>query len=460
MSSHGASSSKKSLGDIVESAVKNHWLKVVLFFAFLLIWKFNLEKGALSVLVLVALGNIAFKLWMHYIRTDFISGIDWVVLEVVPPRDVLRSPKAMELFITNALYHFSNKGGLEVYWQGAVWFWFSLEIASIEGQVHFFIRVPTRIKRLVETQMYAQFPQAQIKVVEDYTLAVDKISDDSAWDLWGCEFKLAKPDVFPIKTYVDFGLDKDPKEELKVDPITPIIELFGSLEKDEQMWLQIVITPSKKVFKRGGKEMDWIKAGELDLLEFMKDFVRVNDSKDPNHPFATEIRSPQYMDAPVKAASNKMLKVGFDTGIRACYVAKKNVFNANKRRDIRLIFRQYAAPYINEIVRFNGTQADAFTTNFFNSFFLASKKAVTRLKNRMLQEYQEREFFHPPLRHSISFPWPISPYIFPNYFHTQTSVLNTEEIASLWHFPGQMLRVPTLERIESKEASPPTNLPM
>jgi hypothetical protein len=78
----------------------------------------------------------------------------------------------MELFISNALYHFSHKGGMEEYWQGAVWFWFSLEIVSLEGQVHFYIRTPTRIKDLIETQMYAQYPQAQVKVVEDYTLAV------------------------------------------------------------------------------------------------------------------------------------------------------------------------------------------------------------------------------------------------------------------------------------------------
>jgi hypothetical protein len=35
-----------------------------------------------------------------------------------------------------------------------------------------------------------------------------------------------------------------------------------------------------------------------------------------------------------------------------------------------------------------------------------------------------------------------------------------EELATLWHFPGQILKVPTLERIESKEAAPPTNLPI
>ncbi len=89
------------------------------------------------------------------------------------------------------------------------------------------------------------------------------------------------------------------------------------------------------------------------------------------------------------------------------------------------------------------------------------------LANRMLHEYRERAFFHLPMRHHLlsehAIPWPfiiIFKQFFLPYFHHQTFVLNTEELATLWHFPGQILKVPTLERIESKEASPPTNLPI
>ncbi|MFM7089028.1 MAG: hypothetical protein ACKOW9_05895, partial [Candidatus Paceibacterota bacterium] len=192
--------------------------------------------------------KIAWKLWMHYIQQDFMSGIEFVLLEVIPPREVPRSPRAMELFFTNALYHWSNKGGMELYWQGAIWFWYSLEIVSIEGQVHFYIRTPSRLKDLIETQMYAQYPQAQVKVVDDYTLNVPNMSVESGWQGWGCEFVLKKHHAYPIRTYTDFGLDKDPKEEFKIDPLSPLIELFGSLGKGEQYWLQFIIRPSKNTF--------------------------------------------------------------------------------------------------------------------------------------------------------------------------------------------------------------------
>jgi len=424
------------------------------------------------------LGYTAHQFWLHYVQARFISGIEWVLLEIIPPRDVLRSPKAMELFITNALYHFSCKGGLETYQQGAVWFWFSLELVSIEGQVHFYIHTPSRIKGLIETQMYAQFPQAQVKIVEDYTLAVDKITPDSTWNLWGCEFKLTRPDSFPIRTYVDFGLDKDPKEEYKVDPISPVVELFGSIGKGEQMWMQIVVTPSKKKYRTMEKGPslirlvdnmlkdgllswyeyhDWVKEGEITIRRSLAEFTRYHERKGMSP--AKEIRAPDFLKPMMEGAARKMLKVGFDTGIRICYVAKKEAFNMSNRRNIRLIFRQYAMPFVNELTRINSTQADAFGGNIISTFFPLSKKKIMRLANRMLNEYREREFFHPPMRHKIVLPWPLSPVIFPNFFHHHINVLNSEELATLWHFPGQILKVPTLERIESKEASPPTNLP-
>jgi hypothetical protein len=159
--------------------------------------------------------------------------------------------------------------------------------------------------------------------------------------------------------------------------------------------------------------------------------------------------------------SAKTAKIGFDTGIRIMYVAKKETFppgsRTNNSRNIRLMFRQYAKPDCNELSRFNSTQGDAY-----GGVFTASPKTVMLLANRMLHEFRERAFFHLPMRHHLfskhTIPWPISGIV-KAYFHHKNFVLNVEELATMWHFPGQILKVPTLERIESKEASPPSNLP-
>lgn len=450
--------SEDSIFTDILSIIVDNIVGIILFALAVILFFINREL-MLELIAFYFLLKIAFKVWMHYVQQDFKSGITWVIMEIVPPREVLRSPKAMELFFTNALYHHSNKGGLELYWQGAIWFWYSLEIVSIDGQVHFYIRTPSRIKDLIETQMYAQYPQAQVKVVDDYTLGVDKIVDDGEWKLWGCEFALARPEAYPIKTYVDYGLDKDPKEEYKIDPISPLIELFGSIKKGEQMWLQIVVRPSKKEFKSedGKTTHDWVKQSEIELNKLLKSYAAPGPED--------SIRPPGFApnDPMVKGVMAKMTKIGFDTGIRACYVAKKEAWDMNHRRDIRLIFRQYANMPVNELVRVNSTQADSLAGGgFFGSFFLLAPEKVTILSNRMLKDYRNRGFFNGSLRKKVLrnfLFWPITPYLTMTFFESKTQVMNVEEIATLWHFPGQMLKVPTLERIESKEAAPPTNLP-
>ncbi len=454
----------------LEHIILHYWYWILFAIFIYWLWAHDLivllgKEVVLPLFGVIIVGRLAWTLWLHYVQQDFISGIDFVLLEIVPPRDVLRSPKAMELFLVNALYHWSEKGGKEEWWQGAVWFWFSLEIASIDGQVHFYIRTPTRVRGLIETQMYAQYPQAQVKAVEDYTLAVDAITPESAWMGWGCEFKLVKPEAFPIKTYIDFGLDKDPKEEYKVDPISSVVELFGSLKKGEQMWSQIVITPAKKMWHTEGTwfgKHDWVEESKHAIMKLLEPYARQNKKLDVEGTFNKEFRTPDFLKNAVTGMSAKTSKLGFETGVRIMYIAKKEVYDMSSRRNIRLIWRQYSKPDSNEFFRVNSTQADAFGSQFFS----LNQKQVMTLADRMLLEYRERSFFHLPLRHVINphnLPWPtmlIVKQFFLPYFHPPTYVLNVEELATLWHFPGQILKVPTLERIESKEASPPTNLPI
>src|SRR4051812_21905979 len=83
-------------------------LLILLFYIFTLFIPFGINPiadlflkivfGALPFVAIIMLGRLAFIMWLHYIRQKFISGIDWVLLEIIPPREVLRSPKAMELF--------------------------------------------------------------------------------------------------------------------------------------------------------------------------------------------------------------------------------------------------------------------------------------------------------------------------------------------------------------------------
>ncbi len=405
------------------------------------------------------LGQFCFFLWHHYRAEQFISGIEWTVLEIQLPRIMTKTPLAMELFLSNALYHMSQKGGWETYWQGAVHFWYSLELASIDGQVHFFIRVPSRIKKLVETQLYAQFPQVRVFEVPDYTEAIPRYTNDGPWYMWGCEFKLAKEDPWSIRTYKDFGLDKaTDKEEFKTDPMSGVLEFLGALDRGEQVWIQIIIRQSEKKYHTHGtlfKHHDFYEeaADYFDalLLPYSKDNVSIIDGTT-----RLEQKVPAKFDADVKKGYEKMSELVFDTGIRVVVLADKSkisldAFN-NTRRASRLMFRQYSDASSNGFERFNSTQFDiGFWADPFN-------KRVERLKHYMLTYYKLRTLFFPPLLRTNQRGGVLGKFFISN--PPKYGVLSTEEIATIYQFPGMVSETPSYQRIESKTAKPPANLPM
>ncbi len=426
----------------------------VLSVIFTIIWKLSIIWAPLL------LGWLAFFLWHHFVSERFIGGIEWSMLEVTIPREMQKTPLAMELFLTNALYHMSMKGVWEIYWQGAVHFWYSLELVGIDGKVRFVIRVPSRLKKMVETQLYAQYPQVRVTEVEDYTLAIPRYRNDGNWYLWGCEFKLKEHDAYPIKTYKDYGLDKAGlKEEDKVDPITPVIEFLGSLEKGEQVWLQIIVRQSEKGYVSDvhhGHKVGFMDGSQEELERLLAPYKRTqkNDTPDGSFTASFDARVPEYLKDTVKGVKEKQAKLVFDVLIRQVILADKRLvdihtFN-NTRRASRLIWRQYADPESNEFARVNSAQYDYPWSD-------PTGKLLEKLKGRMLTYYKLRTCFYPPLLLSFNFPKPIS-FFFPSN-PPNVFVLNTEELATIFHFPGLVSESPSFKRIDSKTAKPPSNLP-
>ncbi len=399
---------------------------------------------------------IAFEFWHHFVVDRFISGITWSLLEVEVPRDILKSPLAMELIFSNAMYQMSNKGLWEVWIQGAVHLWFSLEIVSTEGRVHFYIRTADRIKPLLEAQIYGQYPQAKIVEVEDYTLRVPYDVPNDDWYMWGCEFKLADGDFYPIKTYVNFGLDENPKEEEKIDPLTPTVEFLGSLTKGQHIWTQIIVRATEKHYHQHGtlfKHHGWVEEGNHFLKEIMIPYTKKGINYDGST--STEIRMPKIVEDKVKAIKEKLEKIGFDCGIRVIVLSEKkyvtqDAFN-NLRRASRLMYRQYTDPDTNRLERVKPTQFDS-------PFADPTGKSLKFIKHRMLFWYRTRTFFHPAFWYAVKYPAFVSAF-FPSH-RPEPFVLNSEELATLFHFPGQVSQTPTFKRLESRTAKPPTNLPI
>jgi len=357
------------------------------------------------------------RVYMAYIRARWIKNLNWFFIEIKFPKEILKSPKAMEVILSQL--HQKSKGSLtDQYIKGKVPSWFSLEIASLGGDIHFFIRGEAKFKKLTESIIYSQYPGVEIYDAEDYTAKVPYNIPGSDWDIFGLEFGLTKTDVYPIKTYVDYGLDKDPKEEFKVDPLTSVLEFFGSVEKTGQVWLQIPIMASRKDIKGQVKaEVDKIKKG---------------DGKEPNQfgVFSLMPNEREIIEAIQRAAG----KYCFDTGYRMIYLARKGDFvGVNISRMISSA-QQYGSELLNGL-------KPIFFTSFDYPWQDFRKMRANKRKKDIFDNYRRRAYFYPPAK-------------------SKNFLLSTEELATIYHFPGKTAETPNLERIISKRGEPPANLPI
>ncbi len=390
----------------------------------------------------IPLAILALKFWGFYKKETSELELKWTLLEVQVPREISKSPSAMELFFSNT---FDPK------------LWFSLEMVSIDGRVHFYIRTQNNIKDLVQTQIYAQYPQAKVLEVEDYVYCVPQITKDVDWYMWGCEFAKKKDDFFPIKTYKSYGeeMRAGTKEEFKVDPITPIIELLGSISKGQQLWIQILAkNTSKKYYSaKKDKKVDFNEAASEFLLNYLKPYTKIQ--KNEKGEVDTDIRTPKIVEPVVKAINDQLGQLHFECGIRVIALSDKKIISEDQfnglSRSAKLIFRQFTLANSNEIERINSTEFD-------NAWDDPLGGSIIKFKKRLLNSYRLRMFFNPPFFLSLEYPKILSflsPLGKPKVF-----VLSAEELASIYHFPGMVSETPSFKRVETRIAKPPSNLPI
>ncbi len=373
----------------------------------------------------------AWGMWTRYVRYAWEIKQEKVLLEIKLPAETMKSPLAMELVLLG-LYQTGGEGTpIDRYWDGKSRVWFSLEIAAIDGEIHFYIWTFKSQRAVVEANIYAQYPDVEIHQVEDYTEKV--FFDPAKYDLAGCRFEATGPDPLPIKTYVDYGLDKDPDEEFKIDPMTPLIEFMGSIKKGHQAWVQIIVRAhTQEKTPTNEKYPDKWKDEAKDLIKKIVEESAVETAEGEKVPNSVKLTTGQKDR--IEAIERSVSKYAFDAGIRILYIAPKDIFDKGNGGGLTGSFKQFNAPHLNGF-----KPADAM--GFDYKWQDWSGKKLLRRKIEHFAAYCHRGYFHYP-------------------FSAKWTVLNTEELATLYHFPGSAVRTPALKRIPSKRADAPSNLPI
>jgi hypothetical protein len=121
------------------------------------------------------------------------------------------------------------------------------------------------------------------------------------------------------------------------------------------------------------------------------------------------------------------------------YFSEKDRFDAGKIGGLIGAFKQFASNSLNGFKP--GFHAGKLDYGWQD--FRGQKKM--KWEQELLEAYKRRSFFNPPFKN----------------FHDSSYVMTTEEIATIFHFPSQIVAsTPTLARLPSKKGEAPSNLPI
>lgn len=403
---------------------------------------------AVGLLLLMA---ILFSLYMEIIRRQYIAGLPWTFLQVLVPEDNERTPRAMEE-VFNLLHGVFRPPDLyDLYLDGYVQAWLSVEIRGHPGSVSFVFRVPAGLRQLFEAAVYAQYPNADIHEVEDYAATYHLEDLGKTIDLWGTEFMLLKPDAYPVRSYVDFENELSEAEgERMVDPMATIAEAVSSIDQGEETWIQILFRPeipgmSTRNWQREGEEIALKLAGR-ELLKKPSRFQRllgavgtvvtallpgpkIEPKRESKLDLGVLRLTPGETDV-VRAIQRNVSKAGFSVLIRAISLGPHGVYQRRKRISMVFgIFRQFSAQNLNSII-----PDGKFTTS--RPIYGLSPLRQAYRKRRLLRRYQAR------------------------FFRERGFIFNSEELATIFHFPLVYTKTPTVEHARARKGEPPPNVPL
>jgi len=352
---------------------------------------------AILVFVILALGAVILSS-----RRKRISSLDLVLLSVRLPRNTEEKEKKQFLDEINLseqiLASFSSLQDP-----------FALEVAvhNADEQIYFYIAIPKKSVDFAMHQIHGLYPEASVDVVPDYT-----IFGENGVAL-GMEMAIKDSFILPIRTYREAG----------VDTFSPVLSTLSGLDKVGQgASIQVVVSPhipsgakrlitdAMQSLRKGRPLASILKSYSAGIVgsffEFFKDSSK-ESKKEGERPIVDE-------DA-VKALQTKISKQLFGVNIRIVSSARTK----SEAEDILLAvagsFSQFASPSRNQIV--------------------AIKPASHKQKSLVVK------------------------YAFREFDPSTEIILNTEEIASLFHLPVSSTDIPRVQWLKTKEAPPPADVP-
>ena len=350
---------------------------------------------------------LMFLTWRNYRKIEDFTPVESVLLVLEIPRTNDKQELAAEQLF--ASLHGILRDNKELRLSGGHQEHISFEIASVNGQIRFYVWVPKTLQSFVEGQIYSQYPTVQIhQADEDYT---EHERDHEV--AYSTELTLTTDEFLPIRTFQNF----------EVDPLAGITGTLAKLETTgEELWIQVLVRPIPDDWQNAAdRYINSIKNGRMFSLPgfggSMQWLIGVLGALwQPPEQGANQSTAVELSDRDktrISEAEKKATKLGYEVKIRLVYMGESQT-NAKLRMQA----------LVGTFKQFNSTNLNGFH---------AVKGAFGK---EFIDKYRKRSFIGDGF------------------------ILNIEELASVFHLPHTNVETPNIVWASSKTAEPPSKLPV
>lgn len=281
---------------------------------------------------------------------------------------------------------------------------FSFEIVVENGLIYFYVSAPAEHADYLVEQIHAQYPYAQVNEAADYNIFSPQGVVKAGY------LKFRRPSFFPIRTY----------KKLESDPLNSLTNVLSKLGKDDGVAIQILIRPAGEGWRRRGARI----ASEIQQGKKIKDVLGQMS-------FWWQVWSVFQSGGVVKKKEGEPYKLspleeemvkGFE----------EKISKAGVEANIRIV-----------VSAANDAQAGLYASNIFNAF----------------SQYSSYQYGNTFLKTAPALGKTVRALIFRTFSNKHSIIFNTEELASIFHFPLPSTETPNIAWLMMRQAPPPTNLP-
>lgn len=380
-----------------------------------LFWLVLLFLGALILLVITKK-----SLTSYFVRNRFLDYVVFLVrLPKEKPKDQEKDISVQQLReeIARGETVFAAIGGLRA--QKGLWRWlvgrsdqFSFEIVASRKQIAFYAVAERGSARYLEQQLQAHYPEAMIEQVPDYNFFGRQAVVRAGF------VKTLRSFIYPIKTY----------NKMETDAMSSLINVMSKLTDDESIAIQYLVRSAhKKWHRKITRVFRLIRKGKplhealrvtrkhqvlYFFIEFFKIVFMARDHEKEKSQNSSMMRQNPMDEAIMKSLEEKNAKAGLDVIIRV-------VVSASHEERANLLLENIISAY---------SQCNLYESgNQFNNE-IRSKKSI------------------------------VDDFIYRRFDERCLSILNTEELSTLFHLPLKWLETPNIMWLQAKYAPAPTNI--